>query len=97
MTSGCASETLTPRVEERVEDWDIQASGLRVKGQGQGILDRATIRSFKDARLGIGLGKGSGVGGALTCRGAHTTRSTGPCEQDKMHSPGAEHRRPQEP
>lgn len=38
MTSGyvCSGETLVPRVEDRMGDWDTPESGLRVKGQGRG-------------------------------------------------------------
>lgn len=89
------------RVEDRarVGNWGIQGSEVESQGQrtrnlGQGNYAGA-LRALKG--LGAGLGKGTGVSGALTGRGAHTTHSMGPCEQGKMHNPGAEHRRPQEP
>lgn len=40
---------------------------------------------------------GPGASGAPTCREVHTTHSMGPGEQGKTCSPGAGHRKPQEP
>lgn len=80
----------------RVEDGIGISKGQRwrVNGQGQGTLETGQeTSSIAGGRLGLGWG----WWGALTSRGAHTTHSMGPCEQGRMHSPGAEHRRPREP
>lgn len=94
----CPGKAPRPRMEEG--EWGIQGSGVasqgsRTRNTGQGNYAGA-VRAGGWG-WGWGMGQGSGVSGALTCQGAHTTHSMGPCEQDKMHSPGAEHRRPQEP
>ena len=77
--------------------WRMGLAHPKVKGGESRAKDREPWRQGK--RLGAlrAGGWGGDGGGALTSRGAHTTHSMGPCELGRMHSPGAEHRRPREP
>lgn len=100
MTLGyvCPGKALMPRMENGGRGLRHPGVvGCKSRAKDQEYWTGPLCRTREGRRWGLGLGNGSGVGGELTCQGAHTTHSMGPCERDKRHSPGAEHKKPQEP